>query len=68
MRREVRHLKQRAIDSLMLSIELFNRPHDGGRVEGVLIHADHAFEMLLKPGSTGVPSLRSAETTNQVLI
>ena len=48
MRREVRHLKQKAVESLVLSIELFNRPHDQGRCDAVLIHADHAFEMLLK--------------------
>jgi hypothetical protein len=48
MRREVRRLKEKAIASLVLSIELFNRPHPGGRVDGVLLHADHAFEMLLK--------------------
>lgn len=48
MRREVKHLKAKAIDSLVLSIELFNRPNPTGRVDGVLLHADHAFEMLLK--------------------
>jgi len=32
----------------MLSVELFNRPHDQGRAEGVLILLHHAFEMLLK--------------------
>jgi hypothetical protein len=48
MRREVRHLKHKAVESLVLSIELFNRPHGQGRSDAVLIHADHAFEMLLK--------------------
>jgi hypothetical protein len=48
MRREVRRLKAKAIESLTLSIELFNRPHGAGRTEAVLLHADHAFEMLLK--------------------
>ena len=48
MRREVRLLKQKAIDSLVLGIELFNRPREDSRVEGVLIHADRAFELLLK--------------------
>jgi hypothetical protein len=46
--REVRLLLEKACDSLLLSIELFNRPHDRGRVSGTLIHLDHAFEMLLK--------------------
>jgi hypothetical protein len=48
MRREVRRLKQKAIESLVLSIELFNRPSSGGRTEAVLMHADLAVEMLLK--------------------
>ena len=46
--RDVAELKIRAIDSLVLGIELFNRPHDRGRAEAVLIHLHHAFEMLLK--------------------
>jgi hypothetical protein len=48
MKKEVKHLYQKAIDSLTLSIELFNRPNDRGRVNGVLIFMDHSFEMLLK--------------------
>lgn len=48
MKKEVKHLYRKAIDSLTLSIELFNRPHDCARVHGVLIFMDHAFEMLLK--------------------
>ena len=48
LRRETRKFKKRAIDSLMLGIELFNRPHDRGRIESVLIMLQHAFEMLLK--------------------
>jgi len=47
-KRDVSELKGRAINSLMLSVELFNRPHDQGRAEGVLILLHHAFEMLLK--------------------
>src|ERR1019366_1620146 len=35
-------------DSLVLSIEFFNRPWERGRVEAVLILLDHSFEMLLK--------------------
>ena len=38
----------KAIESLTLSIELFNRPNDSGRVHGVLIFLDHAMEMFLK--------------------
>jgi hypothetical protein len=48
MKREAGLLLGKACDSLLLSIELFNRPHDRGRVSGVLIQLDHGFEMLLK--------------------
>ncbi len=48
MRKEAKHLYKKAIDSLTLSIELFNRPNDCGRIHGVLIFMDHSFEMLLK--------------------
>ena len=48
MRREAKHLLAKAVDALILSIELFNRPGDRGRVTGTLIHLDHGFEMLLK--------------------
>lgn len=48
MKREAKLLLGKAVDSLMLSIEFFNRPHDRGRVNTTLILLDHAFEMLLK--------------------
>lgn len=48
MKKEAKHLYLKAIDSLTLSIELFNRPNDCGRIHGVLIFLDHSFEMLLK--------------------
>jgi hypothetical protein len=48
MRKEVKILRSKAIESLVLSIELFNRPSETGRAHGVLIFLDHAFEMLLK--------------------
>jgi len=47
-KRDVAELKNRAINSLVLGIELFNRPHDKGRAESVLILLHHSFEMLLK--------------------
>src|SRR3954465_4235384 len=50
MRKESRLLMEKACDSLLLSIELFNRPHERGRGTAVLILLDHAFEMLLKAG------------------
>jgi hypothetical protein len=48
MKREARLLLDKACDSLILSVEFFNRPHDRGRVASSLILMDHAFEMLLK--------------------
>lgn len=48
MKKEVKHLYNKAIDSLTLSVELFNRPNDCCRTHGVLIFLDHSFEMLLK--------------------
>lgn len=50
MKKEARLLLSKAIDSLILSIELFNRPSNCGRSHGVLIFLDHAFEMFLKAG------------------
>jgi hypothetical protein len=48
MKKEVKILQAKGVESLMLSIELFNRPSDSGRTHGVLIFLDHAFEMLFK--------------------
>lgn len=48
MKKEVRLLRSKSIESLILSIELFNRPSDAGRTHSVLILLDHAFEMLFK--------------------
>jgi len=48
MKKEAKILRQKAVASLILSIEHFNRPSDTGRTEAVLILLDHAFEMLLK--------------------
>jgi|DewCreStandDraft_5_1066085.scaffolds.fasta_scaffold23631_2 hypothetical protein len=48
MKREARLLLEKACDSLVLSIELFNRPYDRGRASTTLILLDHAFEMLMK--------------------
>ena len=48
MRRKARLLLDKACDSLLLGIEIYNRPHDLGRVSSVLILTNHAFEMLLK--------------------
>lgn len=48
LKRDVAELKTRAVNSLVLAIELFNRPHDPGRAESVLMLLHHGFEMLLK--------------------
>ena len=48
MKRDVAELRKRGINSLVLGIELFNRPCEGARPEAVLILLHHAFEMLLK--------------------
>lgn len=48
MKKAVKHFYSKAIESLTLGVELFNRPNDNGRIHGVLIFMDHSFEMLLK--------------------
>lgn len=48
MKREAKLLLAKACDALVLSIELFNRPHNRGRVSSTLIQLDHGFEMLMK--------------------
>jgi len=48
MKKEAKILVGKALNSLILSIEHFNRPWDQGRPETVLILLDHAFELLLK--------------------
>jgi len=48
MKRVVKILLKKATDSLLLSIEFFNRPYNRGRSHASLILLDHSFEMLLK--------------------
>jgi hypothetical protein len=50
VKKEARLLKEKAISSLLLSIDHFNRVAELGRVNAVLIMLDHSFEMLLKAG------------------
>lgn len=45
---EAEMYKEKATDSIVLVVEFFNRPHDTGRLASVLIHLNHAIEMLLK--------------------
>lgn len=48
MRREARLLKAKAVSSLRRSAQAFNSLDDDGRTTTVLLHLQHAFEMLLK--------------------
>lgn len=48
MKKKAEVLLSKSIDSLILSIEHFNRPWDCGRKEVVLILLDRAYELLLK--------------------
>jgi len=48
MKREVKALLNNSIDSLLLSIEQFNRLYSRGRVVSVFMLLNHSFEMLLK--------------------
>jgi hypothetical protein len=48
MKKNVKILLNKSIDSLVLSVEHFNRPWDRGREEAVLIFLDRAFELFLK--------------------
>lgn len=41
-------LKATGMESLTLSVEVFNRPSPTARTQGVLLNLQHAFEMLLK--------------------
>jgi len=48
MRKEAKILHGKAVDSLVLGVDHFNRAWDRGRSEAVLIMLDRAFELLLK--------------------
>lgn len=48
MKKEARLLKAKALNSLVLSVDHFNRQWDIGRTDTVLMLLQHAFEMLLK--------------------
>jgi hypothetical protein len=48
MRKECKTLHLKAIDSIVLAVDHFNRAWDRGRTEAVLILLDRAFELLLK--------------------
>lgn len=48
MKKETKLLYSRAVDSLVMGVDHFNRCWDRGRTEAVLIFLDRAFELLLK--------------------
>jgi hypothetical protein len=48
LRSSARILKRKAVSSLRVSVGAFNRVSDEGRATTVLLHLQHAFEMLLK--------------------
>jgi hypothetical protein len=48
LRSSARILKKKAVASFRRSVSAFNSVEDEGRVTTVLLHAQHAFEMLLK--------------------
>lgn len=50
MKKEAKLLKDKAVASILLSIDHFNRISEVARSEAVLIFLDHSFEMLLKAG------------------
>ncbi len=53
LRNEARVLKRKAISSMRAAMAAFNSPHDDGRVTAVLLHLQHAFEMLMKAALVG---------------
>ena len=57
MKRDARLLKRKAVASLRRAASAFNSLDDEGRHTSVLLHLQHAFEMLLKAGlhERGVP-------------
>lgn len=48
MKASARELHRKALSSMRTAITAFNSPHDDGRSTAVLLHLQHAFEMLLK--------------------
>ena len=48
LKKNVAPLLERGIQSLILAVELFNRPSETARCHGVLMFLQHSFEMLLK--------------------
>ncbi|WP_410582514.1 DUF3644 domain-containing protein [Amycolatopsis sp. lyj-108] len=68
LKQESRVLKAKAVGSLTCAVEAFNSPHDTGRVTRVLLHLQHAFEMLLKAAlvQTGEKNVFDRETGRSI--
>jgi hypothetical protein len=68
LKQESRVLQQKALASLIFTIEAFNSPHEGGRATRVLLHLQHSFEMLLKAAlvQTGDKRVHDPETGRSI--
>jgi hypothetical protein len=68
LKQQSRVLKRKALASLTSAVEAFNSPHDEGRVTNVLLHLQHAFEMLLKAAlvQTGEKDVLDRETGRSI--
>lgn len=68
LKQQSRVLKRKALASLTCAVEAFNSPHDEGRVTKVLLHLQHAFEMLLKAAlvQTGQKDVLDRETGRSI--
>ena len=68
LKQDSRVLKQKAMASLLFTIEAFNSPHEEGRATRVLVHLQHSFEMLLKAAlvQTGVKRVLDPETGRSI--
>ncbi|MGC4994182.1 DUF3644 domain-containing protein [Nocardia salmonicida] len=68
VKQESRVLKGKATASLTCAVEAFNSPNDTGRVTRVLLHLQHAFEMLLKAAlvHTGEKNMFDRETGRSI--
>ena len=48
LKNDAKALRRKALSSMRSAMAAFNSPDDDGRATGVLLHLQHAFEMLLK--------------------
>ena len=67
MKREAKVLLSKALDSLFLAIDHFNRPYDRGRHEAVLMLVDRAFELQLKAAIVHLGGRIRERKTNETI-